>query len=198
MCLRNHRDTVVHRCVSTPGGPEGGIVESAESATPERGFTGSPMTERARASSREHDERDFPIRPSGRLRSSTDTHRQDIDDTHMIRHACSLHAVTQFALVIECVGVLRLWASERRAGARDELTRPARRCTTAKDDSKQGLAPCSCLCRLYAASVSLSFERVVLPADYRLRNGLGAVGATAAIAPLGLGLPVALPLGALS
>jgi hypothetical protein len=92
----------------------------------------------------------FPIRPSGRLRSSTDTHRQDIDDTHMIRHACSLHAVTQFALVIECVGVLRLWASERRAGARDELTRPARRCTTAKDDSKQGLTPCSCLCRLYA------------------------------------------------
>ena len=54
---------------------------------------------------------------------------------------------------------------------------------------------CSCLCRLYAASVSLSFERVVLPADYRLRNGLGAVGATAAI---GLGLPVAMPLGALS
>jgi hypothetical protein len=90
---------------------------------------------------------------------------------------------------------MRLWASERRAGARDELTRPARRCTTAKDDSKQGLTPCSCLCRLYAASVSLSFERVVLPADYRLRNGLGAVGAAAAI---GLGLPVALPLGALS
>jgi hypothetical protein len=182
------------------GDLRGGIVESAESATPERGFTGSPMTERARASSREHDERDFPIRPSGRLRSSTDTHRQDIDDTHMIRHACSLHAVTH-----PVCSRHRVWGrlealGERatRGSARDELTRPARRCTTAKDDSKQGLAPCSCLCRLYAASVSLSFERVVLPADYRLRNGLGAVGATAAIAPLGLGLPVALPLGALS
>ena len=50
----------------------------------------------------------------------------------------------------------------------------------------------------YAASGSLSFERVVLPANYRLRNGLGAVGAAAALAPLGLGLPLALPLGALS
>jgi hypothetical protein len=28
----------------------------------------------------------------------------------------------------------------------------------------------------------LPFERVVLPADYRLRNGLGAVGAAAALA----------------
>ena len=57
----------------------------------------------------------FPIRPSGRLRSSTDTHRQDIDDTHMIRHACSLHAVTQFALVIECPVCGRLEALGERA-----------------------------------------------------------------------------------
>lgn len=60
------------------------------------------------------------------------------------------------------------------------------------------LAMLSAIVLACAATVALSFERVVLPADYRLRNGLGAVGAAAALAPLGLGLPVALPLGALS
>ena len=40
-------------------------------------------------------------------------------------------------------------------------------------------------------------ERIVLPADYRLAQGLGGAAALTALAPFGLGLPLALPLGAL-
>ena len=41
-------------------------------------------------------------------------------------------------------------------------------------------------------------ERIVLPADYRLAQGLGGAAALTALAPFGLGLPLAVPLGALT
>ena len=41
-------------------------------------------------------------------------------------------------------------------------------------------------------------ERVVLPGDFRLARGAGAAAVTAALAPFGLGLPVALPVAGLA
>ena len=82
----------------------------------------------------------------------------------------------------------------RKGGARPEWTKRTNGPTLSWLQTKQRTNGPT----MVAAETGGEAERIVLPADYRLTQGLGGAAALTALAPFGLGLPLAVPLGALT